>query len=405
MDRADRLIFNRGSRRILLFWVISLCITAAAAWFLADFLAGRLISAQIRAMLNLAGGGSFQRAPDAAAIQAGEAIYSAYGITADTPPTLMADFAPTRRMLFLAIGGAFWVIVTIWMLVSCRQTDRIYSVLDEMSAECLKLAEKPDGEFPLHGNDAGSIRRLCDSIRQLAGHTAHAADLLRRDKRRMTDYLVDITHQMKNSLAVIRLNRDMLDELPLPENERERLSEEITQHLDSTETLVLEALKLAKLDADAVTYHFTDSDLAATCRLACSRSAPLFRQKGITAEVVTEGDPPQLPHDSFWFCEALENLLKNAADHAECTAVTVALEALPGAVRLTVSDNGRGIPAARLHGIFDRFRSGADCRSASTGIGMAIAKRIFGAHGGQLTVYSAEGQGTQFLALFLLPKN
>ena len=406
MDRTDRLICNPGSRRILLFWLILLPVTALAAWFLADFLAGRAISGEIRAMLSAAGGGTFHKAADPQAVAAGEAMYRAYGISAEMSPHLMADFAPLRRLMFGCFLGFSWLILSIFAVFSLNRSDSIYRELDEMTADVLRLAKSPEAGLPPHGNETGSIRRLNDSISALSERTAHAAEQLRQEKRRMTDWLIDITHQIKNALAVIRLNRDMLDELTLPADEQTRLSAEITQNLDRTETLVLEALKLAKLDAGAVIFAETENDLAATCRMACHAAEPLLRAKNIRTEIVIEGEaPPILPHDRFWLCEAIGNLLKNAADHAECTLVTLTLEALPGAVRLTVADNGRGIPLPQLRTVFERFRSGSGGSSTNTGIGMAIARRIFSAHGAQLTVYSDAGRGTQFLALFLRTPN
>ena len=111
-----------------------------------------------------------------------------------------------------------------------------------------------------------------------------------------------------------------------------------------------------------------------------------------------------MPHDRVWLCEAVENLLKNAAEHASCKTVAVELSLLPGAVRLSVTDDGRGIPFTRLRRMFERFQPPDPEQPGSTGVGMAIAKQVFAAHGGTVSVYSEPGAGTQFLVLFLRPE-
>jgi two-component system sensor histidine kinase ResE len=75
-------------------------------------------------------------------------------------------------------------------------------------------------------------------------------------------------------------------------------------------------------------------------------------------------------------------------------------EPLPDGVRLTVSDQGEGIPAEELPYIFDRFWRGDRSRtrsgSAGSGLGLAIAKGLVQAHGGRIRADSRPGEGTSF---------
>ena len=98
-----------------------------------------------------------------------------------------------------------------------------------------------------------------------------------------------------------------------------------------------------------------------------------------------------LPHDRIWMCEALTNLLKNAVEHSACTEIVIRLTALPGAVKLCVCDNGQGILLQEIPHLFDRFRVRPGSEPQNTGIGMAIAKEVFRAHGGAVTVWSQPG--------------
>lgn len=69
----------------------------------------------------------------------------------------------------------------------------------------------------------------------------------------------------------------------------------------------------------------------------------------------------------------------------------------PGSpARLIVADSGSGIPEDQLHLIFDRFRTGRDNRSRGTGLGLALVRAVAQAHGGDVTVRSRLGEGSEF---------
>ena len=98
----------------------------------------------------------------------------------------------------------------------------------------------------------------------------------------------------------------------------------------------------------------------------------------------------------------MSNLVINALRHTPAGGtITVAAEATPEGVRLQVQDTGEGIPPEDLPYVFDRFWRGDPARShfkgAGAGLGLAIARQLVQAHGGQIQVDSAAGVGTTFL--------
>jgi len=107
-------------------------------------------------------------------------------------------------------------------------------------------------------------------------------------------------------------------------------------------------------------------------------------------------------HDAVWLCEAIGNLLKNAADHSGCCEIRMELTKIPGAVKLCIADNGKGIPQSEIPTLFDRFgKKSNNATMQSAGVGLAIAKEIIEAHNGEICVYSEMGRGTRFEILFL----
>ena len=96
---------------------------------------------------------------------------------------------------------------------------------------------------------------------------------------------------------------------------------------------------------------------------------------------------------------ALDALLENAVRHtgADDVIQLSVIRGWPGMpVRIVIADSGSGIPPDQLHLIFDRFRTGDDSQSRGTGLGLPLVRAVARAHGGDVTVRSAPGRGSEF---------
>ncbi len=96
---------------------------------------------------------------------------------------------------------------------------------------------------------------------------------------------------------------------------------------------------------------------------------------------------------------ALDALLENAVRHTGTDDVIQlsVIRGWPGMpVRIVVADSGSGIPPDQLHLIFDRFRTGDERQSRGTGLGLPLVRAVARAHGGDVTVRSTPGEGSEF---------
>jgi signal transduction histidine kinase len=96
---------------------------------------------------------------------------------------------------------------------------------------------------------------------------------------------------------------------------------------------------------------------------------------------------------------ALDALLENAVRHTGTDDVIQlsVIRGWPGMpVRIVVADSGSGISPDQLHLIFDRFRTGDDSQSRGTGLGLPLVRAVARAHGGDVTVRSTAGEGSEF---------
>lgn len=110
-------------------------------------------------------------------------------------------------------------------------------------------------------------------------------------------------------------------------------------------------------------------------------------------------DPVTVRADRERLGLALDALLENAVRHT-ATGNVIQLSVIRGwpgrPVRIIVADGGNGIPEDRLHLIFDRFRTGDDHESRGTGLGLPLVRAVARAHGGDVTVRSKPGSGSEF---------
>jgi two-component system sensor histidine kinase BaeS len=131
--------------------------------------------------------------------------------------------------------------------------------------------------------------------------------------------------------------------------------------------------------------------------LLANETVEAFRTEAATAGVRLDcslaPDLPVLSADPAQLRRVLGNLIANALAHT-AKGGTVGVEASPaaGGVRITVRDDGEGIPPELLPRVFERFVKGAS--STGSGLGLAIVRDLVEAHGGAVAAESTLGQGT-----------
>lgn len=402
MDRSDKFLNNKSPKRIVLWFLVIFAAAMTASWFISDWLAGEIVSGQIKAMLSVIGGGKFTAAPADAAVAAGEELYSRYGISVDMPPELMYSFFALRMRLFLVLTGVSGFICALGAALSIHQVFGIYNELEKLRDDCIRVADGMKRLDTQAGDGFGCIDRLADGIGLVAERMEYLTASLRSEKNFLKEFLTDFSHQIKTSLAVVRLNSDVLTEMDsLTTERREQLSDEISEHVGRMEKLVTAAIKLAKLNADAVEYTLQAGDLSELCTEAVRRLSPLLKVKNISVKLSVP-KPVIFSYDPVWLCEAIENIIKNCADHSECSEITVEAYENTLSATVAISDNGKGIKQEDIPRIFERFgKKSGNISMSSAGMGMSISRKIVQAHGGEILVYSEPGEGTRFENIFL----
>jgi signal transduction histidine kinase len=296
-----------------------------------------------------------------------------------------------RTMLYA--GVAFNVLLTIalaWFF--SNNVTRRLSVLAENS----RLLGRKEELKPLVGGD--------DEISELDETFHDMASLLKRAEQRKQEYISMISHDLRTPLAAIQgtiavanrgsygsLNEKGIKRMSAAESDAERLI-----------GLINEMLDYEKLDSGTFELEKTTTSLSFITDSAVNAVRPLSEQKNISISVVN-GDTA-IYCDQDRLIRVVINLLGNAIKFSG-DGTTIKIEGLQNkeGTILRIKDSGRGIPAASISTIFDRFTQvevGDATKLGGSGLGLAICKAIVEAHGGKIGCESAIGKGTTFWMTF-----
>ena len=249
-------------------------------------------------------------------------------------------------------------------------------------------------------------RDVEEKNRELTDNYARLEEL-----ERLRDGLVHmIVHDLRNPLTAISTFLFLIQK-----NEAERLSDQgrgfAEQAVRSTDFLIDViggVLDVSKLESGQMRLRLEECDLAALCGEVVSRLGSLRGGRSLLIEAserpaVVQGDPQLLSR-------VLQNLAANALKFTSDSEGAVVLRVAPAPeeafVRVTVRDNGPGIPPEDQGRVFDKFWQGEARRKgyvASSGLGLTFCKMIVEAHGGRIGIESRVGEGSTFW--FDLPEN
>jgi two-component system, OmpR family, sensor kinase len=216
----------------------------------------------------------------------------------------------------------------------------------------------------------------------------------------MRRFVADASHELRTPLASIR----GLAEFCLQQGEaasREemtRLMTLIQRESSRMGLLVEDLLLLAQVDEGRpLDRQPVDLSSVAAEAVLAARAVP----RGHSLSLVAPRDPVVVSADGARLRQVIDNLVGNALQHTPAgTAVTVAVDSVPGYGQLTVADDGPGLTADQACRVFERFyrTDGARSRaSGGAGLGLSIAAALVAAHHGTISVDTApQGSGATF---------
>jgi len=234
----------------------------------------------------------------------------------------------------------------------------------------------------------------------------HDITEIRRLETMRSDFVANVSHELKTPLTSIKGFVETLLEGALEDKENNRRFLKIIQdHAERLDSLVNDLLSLSHLESKEMALKKTSFNLKQQVEDVISGFRSQLKKKDI--EIKNELPAGiSLTADKDRLEQVVTNLMDNAIKfNKEKGFVRIYGEEINGKVKITVEDSGIGIPEKDIPRIFERFYRVDKARSrelGGTGLGLSIVKHIIELHGGMVGVESTEGFGSKFY--FLLPK-
>ena len=208
----------------------------------------------------------------------------------------------------------------------------------------------------------------------------------------------DASHELRTPISVILAQGEYL--LDIAENEKEKeLAQNIVDKANQVSKLVSRLLLLARIDQNRQKFNKEKVDLGVIIDVAVDSMKELAAQK----EILLFSNVPEgtiVDADESLLLSAITNLISNGIKYGnESGHVSVSASKSGDKTEIIVADNGVGISEEHIDKIWTRFYRVDDVRNdeyGSSGLGLSMVKSIIELHGGEISVKSQLGKGTQF---------
>lgn len=295
----------------------------------------------------------------------------------------------TWQWVLAGLGGTVMLALVTGGVVAMRLTRSIR----QLSAATAAMATG-SSEVPLDLGGRDEIGELARAFR------AMRAELEELDRLK-EEFFAAISHDLRSPLTSVSEAAQLLREEgvgPLTPKQA-RLVAVIQSSTERLLRLVARILDVSGLRAGVLPLERNRVDLAALSERVLDEFRPRAREAGVALGMERTGRSFTIVGDEDRLIQVLVNLVDNALRFTPSPgSITLRLVESPAEIRVHVEDTGVGIPGALLPTVFEPYRQARRDRGG-TGLGLAIVRSVVHAHGGGVTVDSAEGKGSRFTVM------
>ncbi len=266
---------------------------------------------------------------------------------------------------------------------SLRPVQALTETADRIGARSLS------DRIPLTGT-GDELDRLASTLNNMLERIEHHITQVRQ-------FTADASHELRSPLAALRGNAEVALSRPRTTDELRQVLEESIEHYDRLSQIAEDLLLLARVDAGHEVARRELVRLDDAVASVVDLYTPLAQDRSIDL-VLEDHEETSLQGDGARLRQLVGNLLDNAIKFSNASGrIGVSVTNGDGVARVTIADTGEGIAAEHLPHVFDRFYRADRARSTKNGgagLGLPICRAIAEAHGGNIDVKSAPGDGT-----------
>lgn len=251
----------------------------------------------------------------------------------------------------------------------------------------------------------GKLKSTMAHERELSKRISDQNEELKKLDARKSAFVGNVSHELKNPLAVIKESMSLLRDKVVGEVSEEQ-KEILSMGMRSSDRLirlVTDLLDLSQIEAGKLKLKSEKIELRALVEEVLGTYKTQASKKRLVLQKKIQPDLGVLVGDRDKLTEVITNLLNNAIKYTSQGTITVKLTGTAQEVRFEMADTGPGIPPEYQEKIFDKFERIMTEKQEGTGLGLPIAKDIIELHHGKLWVESEPGKGSKFI--FVLPRS
>lgn len=302
----------------------------------------------------------------------------------------------TEENISVAAKLTFVNVLLISLIFTVIDAIRRKLMVDRPTKRIVSAGEKiTSGDFSVH-IEPFSDNHAYESFNSIIHCFNKMAQELRSVETLRTDFIANVSHELKTPLAVMQNYGTMLQAPDLSDEKRIEYAKGITDNSRRLASLITNILKLNKLENQQIFPVSESFDLSEQLCQSLLQFEDIWEEKEIEIETDIE-DGIYINSDTELLSLVWNNLLSNAFKFTESGTVSVILTADKDFATVKISDTGCGISAETGKHIFEKFYQGDTSHAIQgNGLGLALVKRVIDIMNGEITVESQVGKGSTF---------
>lgn len=249
-------------------------------------------------------------------------------------------------------------------------------------------------------NQEDYLSTLKNEIYKITVMLKEQASNSKNDKLALKTSLEDLSHQLKTPLTSISIMLDNISNVNIDSKTKQEFIKDIRREVLNISFFVNTILKLARFDANTITFSKTSFLISKLLQEAIKNVSMLADLKNI--KIVVTGSNEYILGDFKWQVEAITNILKNCIEYSNSDSlITINYGENKLYSYIKIQDRGIGMDKEDLKNLFIRFYKGKNSKSDSVGIGLALAKTIIEHDNAYISVDSKKGEGTVFVIKYM----
>ena len=247
---------------------------------------------------------------------------------------------------------------------------------------------------PLHGAGVDGFNQIIHAVNKMAEELSGTETL-------RTDFIANVSHELKTPLAVMGNYATMLQRPGITEAEKNEYAKAISEAARKLAQLITNILKLNKLENQQIFPQTSEYDLGEQLCDCLLQFEDAWERKELNIETDIEDDV-RIRSDAELLSLVWNNLISNAVKFTpEGGTIGIRLKTEGDQVAVSISDTGCGIKPEVGQHIFEKFYQGDTSHaSQGNGLGLALVKRVVDILNGEIGVQSIYGQGSTFTVKF-----